>query len=195
MDISGAIIYVTTKLTWVLWWLSGKELICQFRRLKRHGFGPWVGKIPWRRKWQPTTVFLPGEDHGQRSLGSTVHGVAKSWTQLKWLGMHAQVLYIVQRHWGMVSTVKTCNLVRNWWILQQPGSSEKEEIGYQLTRRISTCVGNTCLFFICPFSGNAISFSCTWLTPAHPWKFNSHFLGDTSFDALSRDGTLIMLNK
>ena len=32
------------------------------------GFYPWVGKIPWRRKWQPTVVFLPGKFHGQRSL-------------------------------------------------------------------------------------------------------------------------------
>ena len=32
------------------------------------GFNPWVGKIPWRREWQPTLVFLPGESHGQRSL-------------------------------------------------------------------------------------------------------------------------------
>ena len=32
------------------------------------GFDPWVWKIPWRRKWQPTPVFLPGESHGQRSL-------------------------------------------------------------------------------------------------------------------------------
>ena len=31
-------------------------------------FDPWVGKIPWRRTWQPTPVFLPGESHGQRSL-------------------------------------------------------------------------------------------------------------------------------
>ena len=31
---------------------------------------PWVGKIPWRRKWQPTLVFLPGKFHGQRSLAS-----------------------------------------------------------------------------------------------------------------------------
>jgi len=31
-------------------------------------FDPWVGKIPGRRKWQPTPVFLPGESHGQRSL-------------------------------------------------------------------------------------------------------------------------------
>ena len=35
---------------------------------RRPGFDSWVGKIPWRRKWQPTPVFLPGESHGQRSL-------------------------------------------------------------------------------------------------------------------------------
>ena len=34
----------------------------------RLGFDPWVGKIPWRRAWQPTPVFLPGESNGQRSL-------------------------------------------------------------------------------------------------------------------------------
>ena len=37
------------------------------RRCMRYGFDPWVGKIPWRRAWQPTLVFLPGESHGQRS--------------------------------------------------------------------------------------------------------------------------------
>ena len=46
----------------------GKEPACQWRRHKRHGFDPWVGKIPWRRKWQPTPVFLAGESHGQRNL-------------------------------------------------------------------------------------------------------------------------------
>ena len=47
---------------------SGKELTCQCRRQERCGLNPWVGKIPWRRAWQPTPVFLPGESHGQRSL-------------------------------------------------------------------------------------------------------------------------------
>ena len=46
-------------------WLRGKEFTCQCRR---HGFYPWVGKMPWKRKWQSTLVFLPGEFHGQRSL-------------------------------------------------------------------------------------------------------------------------------
>jgi len=36
----------------------------------KRGFDPWVRKIPWRRAWQPTPVFLPGESHGQRSLAS-----------------------------------------------------------------------------------------------------------------------------
>ena len=44
-------------------WHCGK-----FRRHKRCMFDLWVGKIPWRRKWQPLLVFLPGESHGQRIL-------------------------------------------------------------------------------------------------------------------------------
>ena len=47
---------------------SGKEHASQCRRLKRSRFDPWVGKMPWRRAWQPTPIFLPGESHGQRSL-------------------------------------------------------------------------------------------------------------------------------
>ena len=46
----------------------GEESACQRRKLKRCGFNPWVRKIPWRRAWQPTPVFLPGESHEQRSL-------------------------------------------------------------------------------------------------------------------------------
>ena len=64
---------------------SGKEPICQCRRLERCGFDPWVGKIPWRRKWQPAPVFLLGKSHGQRSLGATVHGVTKE-SEMQYLG-------------------------------------------------------------------------------------------------------------
>ena len=64
-------------------WHSDKESACQCRRHRRSGFDPWVRKIPWRREWQPTPVFLPGEFHGQRSLvGYIVHGVTKSQIQL-----------------------------------------------------------------------------------------------------------------
>ena len=47
---------------------SGKESACQCKTRKRHGFDPWVGKIPWSRKWQPTQIFLPEKFQGQRSL-------------------------------------------------------------------------------------------------------------------------------
>jgi len=48
--------------------ISGKESICQCRRPKRLGFNPWVGKMTWSRKWQPTPGFLPGKSHGQKRL-------------------------------------------------------------------------------------------------------------------------------
>ena len=50
--------------------------------IKRHGFDPWVRKIPWRRKWQPTPVFLPGNPLDREAWWATVHRVTKSWTQL-----------------------------------------------------------------------------------------------------------------
>ena len=48
--------------------ISGDESACQHRKYKRCVFSPWVGKIPWRRKWQHTPVFLPWKSHGQRNL-------------------------------------------------------------------------------------------------------------------------------
>ena len=53
------------------------------------GFNPWVGKIPWRRAWQPTPVFWPGESHGQRKWWATVHEVSKNRTRLKRLNARA----------------------------------------------------------------------------------------------------------
>ena len=47
------------------WWIRWQRICLQCRRL---GFDPWVGKILWRREWQPTPGFMPGEVHGQRSL-------------------------------------------------------------------------------------------------------------------------------
>ena len=49
-------------------WCSSKESTCQCRKHIRHGFNPWVSKIPWSRKRQPTPVFLHGKIHRQRSL-------------------------------------------------------------------------------------------------------------------------------
>ena len=66
-------------------WLSGKESACQCRR---PGFDHWVGKIPWRRKWQPTPVLLLAKFHGWRSLvGYSPWGGKKSDTT-EWLHFH-----------------------------------------------------------------------------------------------------------
>ena len=64
---------------------SGKEPACQCRRHKRHGFDPWVGKIPWRRRWQPTLISLPRESPWTEELMGYFHGVTKS---LKRLSIH-----------------------------------------------------------------------------------------------------------
>jgi len=48
--------------------LAVKNLPAKAGDMKRHGFDPLVGNIYWRREWQPTPVFLPGESHGQRSI-------------------------------------------------------------------------------------------------------------------------------
>ena len=47
---------------------NDKESAFQCKRDKRCSFDPWVGRIPWKRKWQPTLLFLPGKFHGNRSL-------------------------------------------------------------------------------------------------------------------------------
>ena len=67
-------------------WLSSK------RTSMRPRFDPWVQKIPWRRRWQPTLVFLPGKAHGQRSLVGFSPLGCKSWTQLS---MHAEYTIII----------------------------------------------------------------------------------------------------
>ena len=63
----------------------GKEPACNAGgclKYRRAGFNPWVGKFPWRRKWQPTPVFLPGKSHGQRSLAGYSPWGRESQTQL-----------------------------------------------------------------------------------------------------------------
>ena len=56
---------------------SGKESTCQCRRHKRHELDLWIGKIPWRRKWQHILVFLPGKSMDRGAWWATVCGVAR----------------------------------------------------------------------------------------------------------------------
>ena len=66
----------------------GKEPAWQYRRHKRCRSNPWVRKTPWRRAWQPTPVFFPGESHGQRSLAGCSpqgHTVRHDWSNLAYI--------------------------------------------------------------------------------------------------------------
>ena len=82
----------------------GKEFACWCRRHRRHEFDPWVRKIPWRRKWQPTPVFSPGKFHGQRSL----------------------VGYSL---WGCKELVATEHAHKIWHILKFRNKTEWDELG------------------------------------------------------------------
>ena len=118
---------------WVSWWLNGEEPACHGRRPV---FNPWVGKIPWRRKWQPTPVFLPGKSHEQRSLvgySPWSHRVRHDWVHTSFSAMSQKFQQILLVNTfistsGIIlpSTQKGDNLPSDWplcerhWVLQIP---------------------------------------------------------------------------
>ena len=65
LSLKHLVLFIGTFMQGLPWWVNDKEPACQCRR---PGFNSWVGRIPWRRKWQPTPVFLTGKLHGQRNL-------------------------------------------------------------------------------------------------------------------------------
>ena len=87
---------------------DGKEFTCNARRPT---FNSWVMKIPWRREWQLTPVFLPGEFYGQRSLAGYSPWICKeldttelrNWTDLEVAGMiHVDVQQKPRQHWNAI---------------------------------------------------------------------------------------------
>jgi len=98
---------------------SGKESTWQFRRQKRSWFDPWVGKNPWRRKWQPTPVFFPEKSHIQGSLAAIVHGVAKYQTVLSiWIQREGEREKEreretnVEEYFGFISTWEDSSVIK-----------------------------------------------------------------------------------
>ena len=87
---------------------SGKEFVCQWRRHKRQGFDLWVGKIPWRRKWQPAPIFLLGKSHGQRSLVGFTPWDCKELDKTEWLRKHT---YLLVQYLKLLRTLGVLGLV------------------------------------------------------------------------------------
>ena len=73
---------------------SVKEPTCQCRRHKKLGFDPCVWKIPWKREWLPTPVFLPGGYHGQRSLMGYSPLGHKQLDTPEWLQTHIHNIFL-----------------------------------------------------------------------------------------------------
>ena len=95
-------------------WCSGKESAWQCRR---HRFHPRVGKISWRRKWQPALVFLPENPLGRGACRATAHGAKKSWTRLSawaqaefWVGLQdSHTLVYPPMYSFLMSVGETCD--------------------------------------------------------------------------------------
>ena len=102
-DTEPQLVLLTLAWTQLPKWLSGKKSASQCRRRRRPGFDPWVGRILWRGKWQPTPVFLPGEAHGQR----TPYRVSESCSRLSmlthtltWVRANKKMHKTVRRSWS-----------------------------------------------------------------------------------------------
>ena len=97
---------------------SGKESACQCRRCTRLGFNFWVSQIPWRRKWQPTPIFLPGKFHKPGGLQSrSSQRVRHNWTQKHIHQHYATVKNIVAVHISMYKCFIP-HFFHNWIILR-----------------------------------------------------------------------------
>ena len=100
---------------------SGKEPTCQRRRRKRGRFAPWVRKSPWRRKWQPTPVFLPGESWTEEPGGYSAIGLQRAesfQSRLKRLSTHARTCVVALRFrcriTGCYGTLNTVHCAIQW---------------------------------------------------------------------------------
>ena len=91
---------------------SGKEPACQCKRHKIRRFDPWVGKIPWRRVWQPIQYSCLENPMDRGAWQAIVHRVSKSWIQLKQLSMHAcSILYWLL---GKCRFIELCSSSKYW---------------------------------------------------------------------------------
>ena len=113
---------VHLQISGLLRWLSGKETVCQCKKCRRHGFSPWVEKIPWSWKWQPTPGFMPGlkfqyfghlmwrADSLEKTLMvGKIEGRRRGWWRINgWMAS------LTQRTWVWINS-------RSWWWTGRPG--------------------------------------------------------------------------
>ena len=124
-------------------WPSGKESACQCRRFRRCGFSPWVWKIPWRRKWQPTPIFLPGKFHEQRSLtGSSLwcYRVGHDWVVKQQKTKENSKLFL--------SVTSQFRESLPWFTTAQEGESIAHPVSCPICQPASLCISDTLLCLV-----------------------------------------------
>ena len=92
-------------------WLRWESICLQSGRLR---FNPWVGKIPWRRKWQSTLVLLPGKSHGGRSLVDYSPWGCKESDMTGWLSLSLSSSHFFL-HWCGYRVGRELNLPELWF--------------------------------------------------------------------------------
>ena len=110
---------------------------------RRPGFNPWVRKIPWRRKWQPTPVFLPGKSSGQRSLvgySPWCRRVRHNWATKLVLLMNSKPVLLLSEHWWKepLNYIPSLTMSQNPQALRSYGSEA-------FPTRSSSCILRLCL--------------------------------------------------
>ena len=93
------------------WWLRGWSIFLQCRR---PGFSPWVGKIPWRRKWQPTSVLLPGKFHRWRTLVGYSSWGCKELDMTEWLHFHFLEIHMLKPQ-SLMWLYLEIGPMKRWW--------------------------------------------------------------------------------
>ena len=136
----------------------------------------WVGKIPWRRKWQPTPVFLLGKSHGQRSLA--VRGVARVGPDLVtklppcWSFVFQNLM---NRLWRV--NIPTNHFPRNITLVVLRIGSSLTAVFYQKTCQCSEITKMcltwlprwTLLRFVCMYVFSSFAFLCSWRQRTFPF--------------------------
>ena len=150
-------IQINVQLAFLSWGFPGSsESPCQWRSHRRHGFYPWVGKIPWRRAWQPTPVFLPGESHGQKSLAgysprgckevdtkeATQHaGILPFSSPTCWFSVIIRFMVAGVTKWNKPLTHCNCRLATCQWHAYFQGNSNWSACYWLYSSWIKSCVG------------------------------------------------------
>ena len=131
----------------VFQWLRQSRICLQCRRCKRQEFNPWVGNIAWRRKRQPTPVFLSGKSHGQRSLAGYGQWGHKESDTTEWLTLCSKAalwkLKKLSTCQGVTRGSERCHLNKNRGLSAPPERSLLQSAGTSSTLPWPWCVATS----------------------------------------------------